>query len=210
MGLNRRCCQPKLLGQSLRGETLRHSTEDLHLTRCQSDRSRLAQWRSFGYPPKNLWNHLSGYRALAAESSLKRPLQLTRAGVLQNIARTAGLHHPQEIVARLRYGPSDYLGVGIEGDDLFCGCGPVHLRHVDVHQNEVRFKSSHGSERLGPRRGFATKAQAGCRAQHRSRGHTRQGAVIDYKHLVYPAVGRILRDAGQLSKKGMNRTLGSY
>src|ERR1700675_3142663 len=97
------------MGESLGGEPFCYTAKNLHLTGRQRHGGGLGQGRSFGYAAKNLRDHLPRNWTLASHSRPERTLQLGGAGILEDITRTAGLHHPQEVVTRLRYSPCNDL-----------------------------------------------------------------------------------------------------
>src|SRR5216683_3666733 len=108
MRFDRGHSEAELLRQAFGGESLCYASQDLHLPRCQRYRAgALGKGGLFSYPAEDVWDHLPWDWALASDRRPKCPLQLSRPDVLKNVTRTAGSHHPQEIVTRLGYSPSD-------------------------------------------------------------------------------------------------------
>jgi signal transduction histidine kinase len=81
---------------------------------------------------------------------------------------------------------------------------------MDVHQYQVSFDTTHCLERFSSRRCLADESETtGC-PEHRSSGHAGQYAVIDNEHPVFLAIRGSFRDAAQLSKKAMKRSISFY
>ncbi len=81
---------------------------------------------------------------------------------------------------------------------------------MDVHQDQVRFDTTHRLERFSSGRSLADESEATGGPEHRSSGHARQHAIVHDKHPVFLTIRCSFPDAAQLIKKAMKRSLGFY
>src|SRR5260370_35831572 len=99
MGLDGSRTDTEWRRQAVGRDALSYTPQDLHLPRCQCHRiGALGEGSLFSYTPENVWDHLPRHWALASDGRPKCPLQLSRPDVLEDVSRTAGPHHSQEIV----------------------------------------------------------------------------------------------------------------
>ena len=96
------------------------------------------------------------------------------------------------------------------GQELHGRSRSVHARHMYVHQHQVRLESGHGYQSLFPGRRLSNQPQACRRAEHSSRGGTRQHAIVDDEYTVFLPVRWRVRDAAQLNKTPVKRSTGLY
>src|SRR5690606_6837218 len=116
--------------------------EDFTLTWCELRGGRGAQLAD---QPSG---HRRGQHRLASMSGADRLGELGTRGVLQQVARCAGLHRPDDVGVGVVRGQDEDRGVGISLENQLRGFGAVDARHAQVHEHDVRAQPAGHGHRL--------------------------------------------------------------
>jgi hypothetical protein len=79
-------------------------------------------------------------QGLALAHLVDRADQLSRVRIFQHVSHGAGFDRRKDLVVANKAGQHQHVGVRLLGGNLPGGFNPVHLRHEQVHQNDIRFE----------------------------------------------------------------------
>src|SRR5256886_5536005 len=102
---------------------LPNPSKNLHFARCECHLGLAAQGGRFGNSPESRRDHPPRNRTLAPHRRKKSPLQLRRTHVLENISRTASLHHSY-FFFQAEDGIRDLTVTGVQTCALPISCAP--------------------------------------------------------------------------------------
>src|SRR5205823_12757925 len=103
--LDRWGSQHQILCHSLRRVSFRHCAKHLHLARSQVHIGMGWKWCCLDYTSNDVRHHPPRHRLLISQGCKQSSPQLGRTSVLQDVTRTASLHHSKEIITSFRYSP---------------------------------------------------------------------------------------------------------
>src|SRR5579884_341789 len=116
-----------------------------------------------------------------------------RGCVLEQEPAGPGLQGCDDVFVEVEGGEDDHarpLSARVAGDDLTGRLDAVHLRHADVHQDDVRIERSRSGDSGGAVGGLARDLDVGLRVEHHRQPFAQQVLVVDEQRADHRASSR--------------------